>query len=75
MLGNSAFKALRMCGVSIDHILVRALAIQFGWAANAADRLANIAQRFHDGRRVQAATISPRAPRQNLVARFETLSG
>jgi hypothetical protein len=67
----NAFKALYMCGVPIDHVLVRSLAIKENWQPNASDRLAEIARRVSEGRLVRGGDHLTKTEAKELVARFE----
>ena len=67
----TAFKALRLCGVPIDPVLVRALALRHGWGPNAADRLQEMASKFAAGRTVQGGDHLTKTEAKQRVAGFE----
>ena len=68
----NAFKALRIVGIAIDSVLVRALAIQHGWEPDAADRLEGIAHRISEGRTVQGGDHLTKTAAKERVAGFES---
>lgn len=67
----NAFRALHMRGVPIDPTIMRMLAIQEGWAPDAADRLSAIARGLAEGRPVRGGDKLNQTKAKQLVERFE----
>jgi hypothetical protein len=64
-------RALKLYGHDIDPPVVRALAIRRGWLPQAADRLAEIAEKFTAGKAVKGGTKMNVTRAREMVARFE----
>jgi hypothetical protein len=64
-------RALKLCGHDIDPPMVRALAIRRGWLPRAADRLAEIAEKFAAGKAVKGGTKMNVTRAREMITRFE----
>jgi hypothetical protein len=67
----NALRALKLCERKIDPPLIRALAIQRGWAYRAGDRLYELAEKFAAGKAVQGGSKLTKTQAKEMVARFE----
>jgi hypothetical protein len=65
-----ALRALKLCGYDIDPPMIRALAIRRGWLPRAADRLAEIAEKFAAGKAVKGGTKMNITRAREMVSRF-----
>jgi hypothetical protein len=65
-----ALRALKLCGYEIDPPMLRALAIRRGWLPRAADRLAELAEKFKAGKPVKGGTKMTKTRARQMVERF-----
>jgi|CZKG01.1.fsa_nt_gi hypothetical protein len=65
-----ALRALTLCGYELDPPMLRALAIRHGWLPRAADRLAELAEKFKAGKPVRGGTKMTKTRACQVVERF-----